>query len=45
MRSFVPVWLVICAGIAFYKFNQGDAVHGLYWTILTMITAVSVSRT
>lgn len=44
MRSFAPVWLIICAGIAYYKFNQGSSGDGLYWSILALITAVSVSR-
>ncbi|WP_313583327.1 hypothetical protein [Lacrimispora sp.] len=44
MRSFAPVWLVVCASIAFYKFNQGSTGTGLYWSILALITAVSVSK-
>ncbi|GEM_PF-5739739 len=44
MRTFAPVWLGICTCIALHKFNQGDTGDGLYWSILALITAVSVSE-
>lgn len=44
MKFFAPAWLIFCAYIALCKFNQGDTVYGLYYTILAMVTAVSVSR-
>jgi len=44
MRFFAPAWLVFCTYIALCKFSQGDTVHGLYYAILAMITAVSVSK-
>jgi hypothetical protein len=44
MRFFAPVWLVICTCIALYQFNQGNVGNGLYYGVLAMVTAVSVSR-
>lgn len=44
MRLLAPVWLVLCAFFAICNFNQGDTVYGLYFTILTMITAESILR-
>lgn len=44
MRFFVPFWLIFCACIALYGFSQGYTANALYWTILTMITALSISQ-